>query len=736
MSFVKQIKRFLTTSKKSDPYNSQAFGDFSLSSNEIRSTSDEIGTYKKLPWIAVAVDALMRDAGGQTWHIENAKGDIVYEPGESRSRRVSRSIIDPLEGGAGFNSLPDLMATIVGHMALTGNGLLWKAPTTALSVSRGISDSLIPICPGSFKVKLTMSETRIEAYELTLGKGKILTVPIEDVIHFSQNRIYSPFWGVGQVEKMRTMAEGEMNADQFNSEFMGNKASPSLFIKDEMEFDEKQLQRNMMLLNKKYQGSNNAGNILYLSGKGVDAKPLQISHKDLQWLEQKEYNKETVLSLFGVVPEAVGVTKNSNRSTIEQSMVRYYSNINSILENLEKAITSQHVSMFDKSLQFKFKKHFTGDVERLQIMVRNGFITPNEASKRLGLPFDDNDEARNTFYMAGANFELGSFGNFDESSEETGKSSLNRLKKNESKSDDTKDTPKVDLSNPKNFSEITELFLKSATKPKKFQGKFLSAGLKTRSQLEDKFAFKYDSFFKSQKVRVRKAFNDLLGAAKSYQYFDTVGTITLNFDKDVEINGEKYDKKTSLKGMTPSMIAGILLSVEEDESLKATSKPLHTSGVQRAIGDLNDITNSNVNPNTSNDFVRVSIASLGKKVTRINESTRRDIAKIITNGVSEDLTIAEISTNIQTRFVKYESWRSRMIARTESRQAYDQGAEVAYKEIGVNTVDIVGCTGLSVRVGGSEEVGSCGWQDIPVSQISSLDYHPNHVGVPAPSVEP
>jgi hypothetical protein len=69
-----------------------------------------------------------------------------------------------------------------------------------------------------------------------------------------------------------------------------------------------------------------------------------------------------------------------------------------------------------------------------------------------------------------------------------------------------------------------------------------------------------------------------------------------------------------------------------------------------------------------------------------------------------------------------------MIARTEARAAWDAGAVVSYEELGVKTVDVVGCTKF-------EPDSDCGKQGIPLQNVASLRFHPNHIGSILPSEE-
>jgi len=394
----------------------------------------------------------------------------------------------------------------------------------------------------------------------------------------------------------------------------------------------------------------------------------------------------------------------------------------------------QHVQRIDPNLFFKFEKYMTEDAEKLAHLVENGLLTPNEASKRLGLPFDDNDPDRNTYYFSGQRFPIGFLNLPTESSVEADKSNSVIDVKHECKSHNND----VDLMDPKNIDAIVEHFDKSATRPKRFQKDYIQRALLTRVSLEDRYTVVYSKYFDDQSDRVIKRFEGEYKNISTLSRKVIAKKLLSKLDDELILHDAKghYEFK-ALEDEDITKVVGLLMPEGEDEQLLVVSQALHTSGLQRSIGDINNINGTFVNQNLSNPFVKSALKKLGKDVTRVNDFTRARLAKTIINGIDKGKTVSEISTDIEDKFKSWSGFRARRIARTESRLAWDAGAKIAYKELDVPAVDVVGCGGLSVLAGGDEpvEIGRCGVQDTPIAKMDSLFFHPNHIGVIAPSKE-
>jgi len=639
----------------------------------IRNDSDALNTYRgELPWVSVAVDCITRDIASQEFFFADANGKIVD------MRLVPDNVKAPFESNRAGLSFIQILKFTVPNLLLTGNAYLWVVRGTAWGVYNKIQDSFIPLSSRNVKITLNQNGLNIERYQVTLDDGSQHEVMPDDMIHIRQNSMISPFVGIGNITKMRLIAEGEISATEYINSFLSDsKKMPLLTVVESGSRDSADMARVQDMLKAKY-----SNRMAYINGEGVSLVQSNLLQKDMEFLGLRQDSRQTQLSVFGVPPVVAGVPENSNKATSDSQFSGYYkSTINPKLRELADDFTSQHIRRYNSNLYLKFRLHPTGDIETVKNQVEAGIITPNRAAELCGEEFDLTDETRNAYYFPASFIPLGY----------TAPEQPQQAQSN--------GTPGANLLDPRNVKAICEDFIKSATKPKRFQRRYLEAALRSRNLVEDRFVGKLSEYFKKQEERILQ-------------------------------NLRGYDSKSAkadLSELTPELIFDLNI---EKGFLEDEIRPLHTSAVQKGISDINTITGAGVNINLSNPFVKAAIAKLGQKITgEVPGNTLKDLSKIIVKSVDESWNINQIQDAIQDKFDGFQGYRARMIARTESRMAWDVGAIVAYKDLGVQTLDVVGCTQF-------EPDSDCGRQGVPISQADTLTFHPNHIGSLAPSIEP
>ena len=674
-------KIFSTKDTKGNPFHSQAFGDFRGTSS-FKSEKAQLNAYQQSSWVSIATDNLMRDAGGRKWWFEDIKGKEI--------ENVDERIRLPFENGFANQPFSQMQQPIIGQRALTGNAYWIVSEISQYGSIRKMPEAFIPISPDRVKPVLTGSCLFLDHYEIdSAGNGDWKTLQPEEIIHFNQNTLYNPYMGIGNIEKASLMFETDARKAQFVNNFFKQGASPSMLITDNTDRLPQDITRISEMLNSKYSGAENAGKLMYLSGKNIDGKTLQMSHKDMEFLETQKFNRQTILSLFGVPPVVAGIPDGANKAIAGTMRLLYLENtINPIIQDMENAINQQYVHKIDKRVFLRLAKHTTGDVDNVIKKLQAGIITPNEASEALGESYDEADESREQYYMTAGLLPIGFV-----APEEVPKD----IPKGETK----------DLSDPHNVKAIMDV-TKSATNPRKHQREYLEKGLRSRNKTEDQYVSKIDSFLNAQMKRILH---------------------------NLEINADKIEALFTNKGLEEESM-GLLFDLNfENETLVEVVRPLHTSGVQKAIVNVNDITGATVKESLSNPFVAKTINALGKNVIgsinkegkriSINNTVSKDLVNIIRKSVAEDNHVNFIQGEINRKLGTQSSMRARRIARTESRIAYDAGNKIAYEELGVKVVDVIGCTQF-------EPDSDCGRQNIPINEMSSLVFHPNHIGVVVP----
>jgi len=249
-----------------------------------------------------------------------------------------------------------------------------------------------------------------------------------------------------------------------------------------------------------------------------------------------------------------------------------------------------------------------------------------------------------------------------------------------------------------------------------WQMEFLRTGTKSRDKTIRKYKPEIKNFFDNQTLRIIARYND---------FFNIKANEPIINPADIEV-----------------LINYIFPLPQENTALKQSIKPLHTSGVQKAIEDIDDLTEATISASLTNIAVANAIATMGNRIVRINDTTRQLLREIITTGINDGTNIYDIANNIQaTGLDEWYMNRSLAIARTETRMAYDSGGQIAYKDLGVEKFSVIGCVGtlagtnelgLSASYGDfSEDRGSCGVTEIDMSMWQAVSdiHHINHNGL-------
>lgn len=700
--FFSGVRTMFGTKKKKSVFDDASFYGGSKGSNNFKSEKSQLRAYEQIAWVSVAVDQLSRDAGSPEYNfINNKTGEVLDDA------QIPTDIKLPFDNGfAGLPFQGGLMPTVVAHRALTGNAYFLMAQKSAYGAVNNVIEQFIPLDPSKVSVKLNESATAIVSYDIELGQ-KSYTVPPESILHFKQSTILTPFKGIGNISKMRITIEGEFAGDEFYNEFMKRRATPSLFIKDEEPRNPDEFKRTIELLRQSYEGMDNAGRLMFLSGKGVDAKVLQISQKDMQFLEAKAFSRQTILSVFGVPPSIAGIPDGVSVATAQVFKLTYLENtINPILRELEGTINMGFVWKKYPDISLQFKKYSTGDLTSIKDMIANAIITPARGAELMGEDADFEDEGLNSFYMPSGFMPI----NGAVTPPATPPATPAPV------------TPPTTPTQPepgkhvhgkncgcndydeKSIDDICKAFEAKVKPSRRFQAQFLRMALLRRKVLVRKYEEKMGKYFEGQKNRVIERIKEFMK----------------NNPKEVKFT-------------VSQMISFVFDTGAEDEALTKTVQDLHTSGVTGAVSDVNALTGGSTASTMANPWIKKAVSrgvATLIKTHALNEVSQDKLKDMVGDWLNGDQNIMTLTDDVSAMYADWEGYRARRIARTESRIAQDNGAAIAYKDQGVEFVDVVGCEQF-------EPDSDCGRTGVPIDQADSLTFHPNHQGaiVPGEKVE-
>jgi hypothetical protein len=120
---------------------------------------------------------------------------------------------------------------------------------------------------------------------------------------------------------------------------------------------------------------------------------------------------------------------------------------------------------------------------------------------------------------------------------------------------------------------------------------------------------------------------------------------------------------------------------------------------------------------------------MGRQITRINETTRKQIIREVEKAVEDGATIAETVKAIREKVPQIARSRIPTIARTEVGNAIDHGTKEAVKHSrSVTFVSVVGCQAVEPNIPTFDGRPTCNITNVPSDRVDELRFHPNHTG--------
>lgn len=154
------------------------------------------------------------------------------------------------------------------------------------------------------------------------------TVPYELVSWFKEFDLFDPYGrGTGIATCVDDEITQEEYATKYNSAMFRNGGRPDVLISvgqsdPKVPVDTKRLAAIQKDWEQRHTGFWNAFKASFLTGD-VRVQTLGQSHREMEFLEGRKFNRDVIFQAFGLPPEIMGVVENSNRATAEAALYMY-----------------------------------------------------------------------------------------------------------------------------------------------------------------------------------------------------------------------------------------------------------------------------------------------------------------------------------------------------------------------------------------------------------------------------
>ena len=283
-----------------------------------RGSRELLDAYRTHPWVHAVIHRISSEIGA-------ARFEAFASPTGKRKRAIAVRRGSPPVGSEKLDTHPMLDLLDAPCPAMSRGVWLWLVQAyldlkgeSFLVVERAGDGAPVQLWPVPPHWCLELPNAKTKSYRFSQGTWQ-RTIPEDDVLWLRHPDLVNPYSrGVGFGESL----VDEIDIDEFATKHLRswffNRALPEAFITVEGIRSETEARLYEEKLRSKHRGPDKQFQIHVANGK-VDVQQLGYNFKDQLLTEIRKQERDTILQVWGVPPEIMGIIENSNRSTIDAS---------------------------------------------------------------------------------------------------------------------------------------------------------------------------------------------------------------------------------------------------------------------------------------------------------------------------------------------------------------------------------------------------------------------------------
>lgn len=226
----------------------------------------------------------------------------------------------------------------------------------------------------------------LTGYTYRVG-SETMEMAVADVVNIRRPSLANNAAGSSPLFSASLEVDADLQAAVWNKFIIENGAEPSGVLETEQEIDDESFERVREQWEARHAGASNAGKTAILE-KGLKYNKISQSQKELDFVESRKFNRDTILTLLGVPTSLINDTANrANAETAERTFNKetIEPTIRLIVDQLNEFLIPQ----FDENLWLSFAPVVSDDAETMRadhVAGINNWLTPNEVRAERNLP--------------------------------------------------------------------------------------------------------------------------------------------------------------------------------------------------------------------------------------------------------------------------------------------------------------------------------------------------------------
>ena len=269
--------------------------------------------YREHVWVYACVNAIAQNISGVP---------LLFKTGPRKDPKVAEShaLAGLFESPNPTMSGSQLVEATFVYLGLTGEAFYIAERQSEREVPR----ELWAFHPGRFKEVVDTETGLISGWVYTRGVEEIPLQPHE-VVFFRCFNPYHDYRGLAPLQAARAGIEQDFWASRYNTAFFKNSAQPGGVLETSSNLTDDEYQRVLAQWQDRHGGASKAHAIALLEG-GLSYKQTGLSQKDMDFLEQRRWNREEIMAAFKVPKGELGLYEDVNYATAKTQRKLFWEN--------------------------------------------------------------------------------------------------------------------------------------------------------------------------------------------------------------------------------------------------------------------------------------------------------------------------------------------------------------------------------------------------------------------------
>jgi len=308
--------------------------------------------YKKESWVRAAIDVIVRTATSNGWRLVSIEDRIdskeaVLSKELSLNSQVG-ALKDLLEEPNADDTFSDIVAEIITDLHIYGDAYVEVVRDRVTDLPVALYNVYCP----SMRIKVD-EHGKILGYVQVFDWQIVAEFEVNQIVHFRLINPGSEVYGLSPLESLIIPIETDLYAQAYNKNFFKNDATPRLHV-DLGNCTLPQLKRMREYWRTVYKGGGKSHKTIITEG-GAKITPIGTPPKDMEFLNQRKFNRDEILAVLGVPPIMVGIVEGANRANSkEQANAFKTEKIIPLQKMLAAKLNKLLISEFTDKYTFKF----------------------------------------------------------------------------------------------------------------------------------------------------------------------------------------------------------------------------------------------------------------------------------------------------------------------------------------------------------------------------------------------